>query len=203
MRIFPAYARAFSRLIQRGLRPSAIGVLLSSRWWYYQNAPRICIRPDEWMHGRFEFGYLRNQHVVAIWGDEATREQFAWLLIELMRAQPRLLWIASIWDRWIYKEDYAATVHDYATLDIREREEDAGGTFKPWKGPSHNETMDARRAYESAQRRAQLEEQKVMQRLTESGGDLVKWYDEQQAQLAAAERAFSEPNAIPEDAVAA
>ena len=138
MRVYPAYARTIARHLVRGQRPVAIGVLLSSRWWYFDQAAKICVSPDEWWPGRFEFGYLKNEHVVAIMGEEAPPKKFGELLIELMLAGPRLLWARDLHD-WLLKDSTPDALQLYAD-DLTARE-------------YHGLALLARDRYEDAQLR--------------------------------------------------
>jgi hypothetical protein len=92
IREYPAYGRTIAQQLVRGLRPICIGVLLSTRWRYFDHTPKVCIKPEDWANGKYEFGFLRGRHVVAIWGDDCTDRQFGELLLELMRAGPSDLW---------------------------------------------------------------------------------------------------------------
>lgn len=105
-RVYPAYARAIAAYIQRGQSPLAVGVMLSPYWRDFRDVPRACIRPDEWALGRFEFGWLQRQHVVAILGDDDDTNadngrKVAELLCELMLVGPRAIWVTDVWGRWI------------------------------------------------------------------------------------------------------
>lgn len=95
MRAYPAYGSAFARQIARGNHPLAIGVLFSDYWRDFRDVPRVCIKPGEWALGRWEFGFMRGQHVVAIFGTGAGARAFNELVCELMLAAPRLVWIAN------------------------------------------------------------------------------------------------------------
>jgi hypothetical protein len=114
MRVYPAYGRTITRHLVRGLKPVAIGVLFSTRWDYFDHAPKVCIRPDEWRANRFEFGFLRAQHVVVVPGDEAPARDLARLVVELMMAGPRLLWLFNADGSKIYDGDSAHEVALYA-----------------------------------------------------------------------------------------
>jgi hypothetical protein len=114
MRVYPAYGRTITKLIVRGLKPVAIGVLFSTRWDYFDHAPKVCIRPDEWRANRFEFGFLRGQHIVVVPGDEAPARDLARLVVELMMAGPRLLWLFNADGSRIYDGDLAHEVALYA-----------------------------------------------------------------------------------------
>lgn len=132
VKVLPAYARQIRLQLIRGNHPAAIGVLFSSRWWHFDHVPKICLRPDEWALGRFEFGYLKGEHVVAIWGEEIEEIQFGELLIELMLAGPRRLWICGLDGRWIQRATiafevrlYADQLTGYKRRDLTERAEAA------------------------------------------------------------------------------
>lgn len=103
MRVYPAYGREIGRLAARGLRPVAVGALMSSRWWYLEHVARVCLKPDEWALRRWEFGYLHKQHVVAVQGDDCDARVLGELVIDLMWAGPRELWIADLTGAWIAK----------------------------------------------------------------------------------------------------
>lgn len=95
IREYPAYGRTVAAHLARGVKPICVGVLLSTAWWYFDQAPKVCIRPDEWRRGRYEFGFLRGMHVVAVAGLDCTEGMLAELLMDLMKAGPRLLWVWS------------------------------------------------------------------------------------------------------------
>jgi hypothetical protein len=113
MRVYPAYGRTITRHLVRGLKPVAIGVLFSTRWDYFDHAPKVCIRPDEWRANRFEFGFLRGQHVVVVPGDEAPARELAQLVVELMMVGPRLLWLFNADGSKIYDGEDAHEVALY------------------------------------------------------------------------------------------
>lgn len=92
IREYPAYARTIAAHLVRGQKPICIAVLLSTRWRYFDNVPKICIKPDDWEPNRYEFSYLRGLHVVVVPGDDCTDEQLGELLLELMKAGPAVLW---------------------------------------------------------------------------------------------------------------
>lgn len=104
---YPAYARTIAAHLVRGQKPVAVGVLLSTRWHYFDHVPKVCIRPEEWKPWHYEFGYLRDLHVVAVTGDDCTELQLAELLLELMRAGPRLLWVWHADGSKVYDPDDA------------------------------------------------------------------------------------------------
>lgn len=212
MRAYPAYGRTIAALAARGVKPAAVGVLLSDYWNYFQAAPRCCIRADEWATGRWEFGFLRNQHVVAIFGDGASNQQFAELLVEIMAAGPRLIWACAAGGEWLFKGNEAdpLQVHSYAVESLRGPPSSwrDGKLIRNWEndgwtGPTFHSALGARSAYMAGQQRAVQHDLRVMERIVGKGGDLVKWHDEQGAQLAFVEKMFADPYALPEDAVAA
>ncbi len=96
IREYPAYGRTIAAHVARGVKPLCVGVLLSSGWRYFDHAPKVCIRPDEWAPGKFEFGFLRELHVVVVPGDEATELMLAELLVDVMRVGPRLVWAFNV-----------------------------------------------------------------------------------------------------------
>jgi hypothetical protein len=114
MRVYPAYGRTIASHVVRGARPMAIGVLLSARWDYFNHVPKVCIKPEEWKLGRFEFGFLHNLHVVVVPGDEAADLQLAELLVEVMRVGPRRLWAYNADGTKLYDGDSAHEVALYA-----------------------------------------------------------------------------------------
>lgn len=104
MRVYPAYGREIGRLAARGIRPVAVGVLMSSRWWYMEHVARVCLKPDEWALRRWEFGYLHRQHVVAVQGDDCDPRVLGELLIDLMWAGPRQLWVCDLAGEWLVRD---------------------------------------------------------------------------------------------------
>lgn len=103
-REWPAYGRTIASHLVRGNRPVAVGVLFSNGYWdHFNHAPKVCIRADEWAMGRYEFGWVAGLHVVAIWG-EATAEGFGELLLDLMQAQPALLWAVDLHGTLLWDE---------------------------------------------------------------------------------------------------
>lgn len=199
MRTFPPYARTIARYAARGVRPVAVGVMLSERWFYFENVARVCIKPADWKPGRWEFDYLRNQHVVAIWGDGAETWQVGELLVELMAVGPRLLWLCDTAGRWIYKGDEPSVLYEYATHTIR-----GEVPYAQWPGPRMADHRPALEAYRAGQRRAIDEEGRISGRAAERSGDegLVKVYNAMQAELARVERLFSDPLAEPDERAA-
>lgn len=194
MKIYPAYGRTIARLVNRGLRPVALGVLFSKWWSYFDEVPRVCLRPDEWEAGKWEFGYLRNQHVVAIWGEDVTPLQFAELVLDLMRAGPRLLWTCDHSGQWQCKEDDPFTVGSWLLAFSRHYQ-----LTETINAPA---VHAARGYFDHAAGRAADQDLKVMERITAKGGDLISWYNAQQDLRARAERMFSQPYPVPEDALA-
>jgi hypothetical protein len=212
VRVYPAYGRTIAALCARGVKPAAIGVLLSDYWNYYQAVPRVCIRADEWAPRRWEFGFLRNQHAVVIFGDGASNQQFAELLVEIMAAGPRLIWACMAGGAWLLKDSDAdpLQVHSYAIESLRGPPTSIvdgalvrNWTNDGWTGPTHHSALPARNVYAAAQHRAAQESLRVMERVQAKGGDLIKWDTEERAQLAFVERMFSDPYAMPDDAAAA
>lgn len=115
MRVYPAYARTIAAHVVRGNKPICVAVLLSSRWNYFDHVPKVCIKPDEWAIGRYEFKFLAGIHVVAVPGENCSNEQLGELLLELMRVGPRLLWVYDLEGKGIYTEDWPPDwewVHD-------------------------------------------------------------------------------------------
>jgi len=182
MRVYPAYARTVAKLLVRGIRPAGMGVLLSTRWWYFDRAAKVCMKPDEWAIGRWEFGYLKNEHIVAIWGDEVTEQQFGELLIELMLAGPRLLWACDAAGNWIYQETPADRLVDYADHDLT-------------KGAHHALALRARDAYEDGQLRDLGLVQREAQRAAELKRVGVPFLAQRKAALEMVNLLFSNPYA--------
>lgn len=212
MRAYPAYGVTIAKLLARGLKPAAIGVLLSDRWSYFQTVPRVCIRADEWARGRWEFGFLRNEHAVAILGDGAENVQFAELLVDLMAAGPRLIWACMAGGEWLIKGDDAdpVQVQSYAIESLRGPPSSwvddrlvNNWEGDGWKGPTFRDSLQARHAYQAAQLRAGEIDLRVMARIQARGEDLIKWDTEQRERLAFVEKLFADPYALPDDAVAA
>lgn len=114
MRNYPAYGRTIASHLMRGTRPMALAVLFSSRWDYFDHLPKVCLKPDDWKLGRFEFGFLRGLHVVVVVGDDVGDLGFAELLVELMRVGPRLLWLWNASGEKIYDGDGVREVALYA-----------------------------------------------------------------------------------------
>jgi hypothetical protein len=133
MREYPAYGRTIASHIVRGQKPVALAVLLSSRWDYYNHVPKVCIKPEEWRIGRFEFGFLRGLHAVAIVGDESSNLQLAELVLELMRVGPALLWIYDAVGGKVYDGEFASDVSRWAfgiVVEAGERERLPFSLFK-------------------------------------------------------------------------
>jgi hypothetical protein len=110
MREYPAYGRTIASHIVRGQKPLALAVLLSARWDYFDHVPKVCLKPDEWRLGRYELGFVRALHAVAVFGDEATEAQAAELLVELMRVGPALLWAFDLASGTLHEFERAADV---------------------------------------------------------------------------------------------
>lgn len=130
IRDFPAYARTIASHIARGQRPVCVGVLLSSRWGYFNHVAKICIKPDEWAPGRFEFGYLRGMHVVVVPGDDCEDLQLAQLLVDLMRIGPALLWVFGADGTKISDDEQAFLLPDYAAQLARGKVDDLGAFYR-------------------------------------------------------------------------
>lgn len=181
MRTYPAYARTISRLLVRGKHPACIAVLLSARWWHFDRAVKVCIRPEEWEFGRWEFGYLKGEHVVAVFGDEAELVQFGELLLELMLAGPREIWACNADGSWIYRDSLADTLAAYADeCTGRKRSELA---------------KLARERYEAAQARENDLILREAERATQLGRPQVSFVQQRKAALQIATALFSDPHA--------
>jgi len=140
MKIYPAYARQIAALAARGIRPMAVGILLSSRWDYFDHAPKICIKPSEWTRGRFEWSWVVGSHLVAVWGDQATSAPFGELLIELMQARPALLWACDVEGKMLEDSGDDERLAEW-TRDLL--------------GPCHQDAiLSAQQSYRAAQDRA-------------------------------------------------
>jgi hypothetical protein len=113
LREYPAYARTIAAHIVRGQKPVCVGVLLSSRWRYFDHVAKVCIKPDEWGRGRYEFGYLRGIHAVAAPGDDCAPAQLGELLLDLMAAGPRYLWVFDPDGKKVYDGDFASDLSDW------------------------------------------------------------------------------------------
>lgn len=120
MREYPAYARTIAAHIVRGQKPICVAVLLSSRWGYFDHVPKICLKPDEWAVGRFEFGYLHGMHAVVVPGDDCPDTMLAELLVETMAAGPNELWAYDTNGKKLYDERFPSDISDWVR-DIRVR----------------------------------------------------------------------------------
>ncbi len=120
MREYPAYGRTIAAHIVRGQKPICVAVLLSSRWRYFDHVPKLCIKPEDWETGRYEFGYLNGLHVVVVPGDECEELQLAELLVDVMCAGPRELWAWNTDGSKIYDDDWAHGIADWVR-EIRMR----------------------------------------------------------------------------------
>jgi hypothetical protein len=165
MREYPAYGRTIAAHIVRGMKPICVGVLLSSTWWYFDQAPKVCIRPDEWRRGRYEFGFLRGMHVVAVSGLDCTARMLGELLLELMRPGPSLLWIWNADGSKIYDEEWPDSLAHYRAPAHRRQGELSGGEAAAG-------VMAAAQA--DASRRWTAEYERIMARSAE---DALKFYD--------------------------
>ncbi len=181
MKVYPAFARTIARHLVRSLHPAGIAVLLSARWWYFDRAAKVCIKPDEWAPGRWEFGYLKNQHVVAVQGDEATPQAFGELLIELMLAGPRLIWACTVDGTWLYKETDPGGLAGYAD-DLTKRAQ-------------HGLVLRARDAYEDAQLRELGLVTREAQRAQDLGRPSVPFLLQRQQALEIVSLLFTDPYA--------
>jgi hypothetical protein len=186
MRIYPAYARTVAQHLVRGNRPACIGVLLSARWFFFDRAAKLCLRPEEWALGRWEFGYLKNEHVVALWGEEAQSAQFGELLLELMLAGPRLLWAASIDGTWLYRETAPDALVRYADEQLTGRRH-------------HGLALRALDAYEDAQLRDLGLVQREAERAAQHGRASVPFIAQRQQALEMTTLLFSDPYATIDD----
>lgn len=185
LREYPAYGRTIAQQIVLGRRPIAIGVLLSSRWGYFDHAPKVCIKPDEWASGRYEFGYLRGAHVVALWGDDCSERQFGELLLELMRAGPSDLWAYGVDGRKLHDNERDAQAIAFWVWELFGRE----------GSPRDPSIHLARLNFESsaaAMARAELRELEAVQ-ARKTGDDLVNWYVAQQSIADRVRALFSKP----------
>jgi hypothetical protein len=109
-REYPAYGRSIAKTVNRGLRPIACAVLLSSRWYYFDHVPKVCIRPDEWRRSKFEFRYLAGLHLVAIPGDDCTEHQLGELLVDLMMVGPTAIWAYNVDGSKLSEEDWPSSI---------------------------------------------------------------------------------------------
>jgi hypothetical protein len=160
MREYPAYGRTIASHIVRGQKPLAVAVLLSKYWNYFDHVPKVCIKPDEWSLGRYEFGFLHGIHAVVVPGDEATSLQLAELVVDIMRVGPTLVWAYEVDGRALYDGDAPDDVAHWAMKMVSE----AGASEKlPWSS-----VRVATRVMEAAQARSaalwQREYERVVQR---------------------------------------
>ena len=188
MRTYPAYGRTIARHLVRGNRPACIGVLLSAKWRYFDRAAKICISPDEWALGRYEFGFLKNEHVVAIYGDGISPTEFGELLIELMLAGPRLLWVVGADSVWLYKHTPSDALFTYAE-DLTKRQH-------------HGLALRARDSYEDAQLRELGLLQREAERASQLGRTEVSFIARRNKELELAELLFSDPHATVDERAA-
>ena len=189
MRVYPAYGRTIARYLVRGIRPAALGVLLSTRWWYFDRAAKACVSPDEWALGRWEFGFLQNEHVVAVWGDGCEPGQFGELLLELMLAGPRLLWAVGVDGAWLYKDSAPDALVGYADLELT-------------KGAHHAMALRARDVYEDAQLRDLDLFTREARRAQELGRGAVPFAAQRKAALEMATLLFSDAHATVDERAA-
>lgn len=186
LREYPAYGRAIAQQIAQGHKPICVGVMLSSRWGYFNHAPKVCIKPDEWASGKFEFGFLRGRHLVALWGDDCSERQFGELLLELMLAGPAMLWAYACDGTKLLDEDAdsSQTVAFWVwQLFGRDR-----GVRDPSIHYARMHFSDSARAAA----RAELRELEAVQARKE-GEDLIRWYIEQFKRPDRVRELFSQP----------
>jgi len=159
VKIYPAYARQIAALAARGIRPTAVGILFSSRWEYFDHVPKVCIKPSEWARARFEWSWLAGSHAVAIWGDEANSPSFGELLIELMQAQPALLWACDV---------------EGKVLEESGDDDHLGQWIRDLVGPGHADPIiAARQNYRAGQERAIALELRACRAMEASGREEV------------------------------
>jgi hypothetical protein len=161
MREYPAYARTISSFIVRGQKPVCVAVLFSERWGYFDHVPKVCIRPDEWARGRYEFRYLRDMHVVVVPGDGSADRKLAELLVDLMRAGPSLLWAYNPDGTKLYDGEFAAEIGAWV-LQLSDREH-----------LSYHEVKAAESVMEQAQRQQAALWTKEAER--RQAGDIDAW----------------------------
>jgi len=160
MRVYPAYGRTIATHIYRGEKPICVAVMLSTRWGYFDHVPKICIRPDEWAPGRYQFGYLAGLHPVAVPGDGASDRQLAELLVEIMVAGPARLWAFNADGSKLYDGMWSSDISWWA----RELIVKAGEAERlPWGAIKAAEQVMAR-AQERAARQWCAEFKRVQQR---------------------------------------
>jgi hypothetical protein len=198
MREYPAYGRTIASHVVRGQKPVAIAVLLSARWDYFNHVAKVCIKPEEWGLGRYEFGFLRGLHVVAVPGDDYAPRQLAELLIDLMRAGPSLLWGYDTEGKKIYDGDDAHEVARWAR-------ELAGGAGVLGDEISLTAIRTAELVMASAQRRAAELWRREFDRV-EHRGDVeasVRWQLREYEMKDRVRALFASPWQAPADARAA
>ena len=162
--LYPAFARTIAAYIARGQKPVAVAVLLSDDWRCLFDAPKACIRPDEWRRGRFEFGYLAGLHAVAVLGPGATLQAFGEMLIEIMLAAPRLIWVYDTDGQQLVQDDSPTLIAQW----VRE-------LFLPNPAPEALES--ARTVYLDAQKRAEAQDMREQNIIQARGGleRAVRW----------------------------
>jgi hypothetical protein len=191
MREYPAYGRTIAAHIVRGMKPICVGVLLSSTWWYFDQAPKVCIRPDEWRRGRYEFGFLRGMHVVAVSGLDCTATMLGEMLLELMMAGPSLLWIWNADGSKIYDEEWADSLAHYV-------HQLTGGRVSYQVAKHAAGVMAAAQA--DASRRWTAEYERIMARSAE---DALRFYDRSEQAKGRVRELFASPERETSDAPAA
>jgi hypothetical protein len=191
IRNYPAYGRTIAAHLARGLKPICIGVLLSSRWGYFNHVPKVCIKPDEWAFGRLEFGFLHGMHVVAVPGDDCEPRQLAELILDLMRAGPRLLWAYNADGSKLYDGDWPSDLWNWVF-------ELSGRKY------AYAELKAAARVMEDAQARALAAWMREYQAIDERAGveKAVQFHIDTEAIKDRVRLLFSKPNG-PDEARAA
>lgn len=183
MRVYPAYGRTIAAHVVRGLKPVCVGVLLSDGFWHHFNhAPKVCIKAAEWELGRWEFGFLRGLHVVAIWGD-CTEKQFGELLVELMRIGPARLSAYDLTGKALTSEQADEDAIAYWVHHL--------GAFRLFDPP----LRDARKACRLSILDANIREYEEVLKIAErSGGDAaIRWRAQQDENRERVRRMFSAP----------
>lgn len=147
------------------------------------------MKPEEWEFGRWEFGYLKGEHVVAVWGDDCSPAQFGELLIELMLAGPRLVWACTAGGEWLYAESFPGGLVDYADRDLT-------------KGTHHATALRAGECYEAAQFRELDHLGREAQRAQELGRPGVAFAARRSRELEMVRLLFSDPYATVDERAA-
>lgn len=184
MRDYPAYGRTIATHIVRGQKPICVAVMLSNGWWHHFNhAPKVCIKADEWALGRWEFGYLRGLHVVAIYGDCAA-QQFGELLVDLMSAGPSRIWAYDLHGTSLTPGD--PFLIDQQALGVWVHEMGAMRVSDP-------RLRKAREIFRLSKSAAEIEVYDTVGKIAQRGGDHLRWHAEQGAILDRVRRMFAAP----------